>query len=429
MNENISLEQELERQVFNAQEMKIPALGGTLAKYVQSDPYSNEPHVSAALHSLSRHIALRLENDERFCIMRSRWFDFGNGSVPIRLANAAIALLRVAILDGVKPAINWLSFVDEQQDADGLLILAVWGVGVDSPLEITADISLWPFNDLPDSYAKRMFISGSGSLAMHTPFDYEVPRCALVHRTRISQLRTSPATLASEDADKLDKRARKKVTAERQRIRGALTELAKLFSVFGPQISIAAMSWFTFEDQRLEQLRVGATRYFDSVEVIPLHIPETPSLVHAEVAPVLSAFLKLQSAVRAKLSVPLERLSLALRRHDAADKAVELSIALESLVGDGANNEVTHKATVRVVRLMGGDSETRARNKAVVGATYRIRSKRVHEGKRLNEKFTVGDDKLTVDEVTNQCATLCASLIAKIITIGDFPKWADFDIS
>lgn len=429
MEELLSLEQELSNQVSKAETLEIDLLDDTIAGSVLSDPYCTASAAGSALHALSRRILWRLQSDERFRNLSDRWFDYGYGPVPLRLPDVAIALLRVAIVEGVDSAIQWLCFVNEQQDARGFLVLAVWGIDVDSPVEITSDISLLPLDDVPDSYAKRMLLGGSGHDSMHTPFDYEIPKCALLHRACIRDLRTPPLVLESTSTVALARPTKSRNTPDRKRMHAALSELVLLLGVFGPQISIPAVSWFTFEDQRLERLRVGTTRYLDSVEVIPLHIPEMPALSPSEVTPLLGTFLNLAPAVRAQLSVALERLSLALRRHDAADKAVELSIALESLVSDGAVNEVTHKANVRAVRLLAGNDETRERNSAIIRATYKMRSKLVHQGKRKNETVKIGTDTLSALQITEECAKLCSALIIKIANIGSFPSWATFDIS
>jgi hypothetical protein len=165
------------------------------------------------------------------------------------------------------------------------------------------------------------------------------------------------------------------------------------------------------------------------LEVIPVHIPKAHPLEPKEATDLVVAYLALTPSVAERISVAIERLSLALRRHHPADRAVELSIALESLLSDQLPNEVTHKVKVRATRLLGGSEETRALNFGIIGRTYEIRSILVHTGKKEVKSKSIESRVMSPEEVTTRCAKLCVQIIKRIIFAKEFPSWASFDIN
>jgi len=124
----------------------------------------------------------------------------------------------------------------------------------------------------------------------------------------------------------------------------------------------------------------GGGRSLHRPEIIPgialtCYPPLDPS-----VAKFIRGYLALPDAPRARVRVALLRLNQALRRRSAGDGAIELSIAFEALTGDDQTMEMTHKVKVRSSRILGGTSEERRRNSAIVGRMYALRSKLVHTG-------------------------------------------------
>nr|WP_164704862.1 HEPN domain-containing protein [Cupriavidus necator] len=116
-----------------------------------------------------------------------------------------------------------------------------------------------------------------------------------------------------------------------------------------------------------------------------------------------------------------------LSRHRLGDAAVELSVALEALLGDNQTSEMTHKVMVRAVRLLGGDVGQRKRNFAMFKKAYGIRSGLVHRGEEPKEEVKIGEEKMSAHSLIAVVSSGCADLICRIIASGNIPDWTEFD--
>ena len=90
---------------------------------------------------------------------------------------------------------------------------------------------------------------------------------------------------------------------------------------------------------------------------------------------------------------------------------------------------MTHKVSVRAVRLLGGPPDVRARNLAILKKTYEVRSKEVHQGEQASGTLKVASEKMTADAVMAEAARLCAELIKVVVKRGSVPSWGHFDIN
>ena len=164
---------------------------------------------------------------------------------------------------------------------------------------------------------------------------------------------------------------------------------------------------------------------------MPDGLDDYPMLDPTETQQIVQAYLALHGDTRSKVRVALQRLSQALRRDNVGDRAVELSIALEALFGDKhSKTEMTHKITVRAVRLMGGADEVRKKNAAIIKKAYDIRGDLVHTG-HVNTAKTrdICGVSMSVSDIIDQAVLICVDLIKIIIRRGTIPDWSIFDIT
>ena len=144
----------------------------------------------------------------------------------------------------------------------------------------------------------------------------------------------------------------------------------------------------------------------------------------------VQAYLALKPSVRDIFSVSIERINQALRRRSVGDKAVELCTALETLMGDSGNTEMTHKIKVRTTRLVGGTASVRITNAALLNETYAIRSKLVHTGKvDENRGKSIGGRELTRAAIVNETVGIAVELVKVLIRRGGIPDWTEFDVT
>ncbi|WP_061172503.1 HEPN domain-containing protein [Caballeronia hypogeia] len=165
-------------------------------------------------------------------------------------------------------------------------------------------------------------------------------------------------------------------------------------------------------------------------EILPRHtLDHYPALNTDEARRIVREFIALPDDVRGVMRVALKRINQAHLRHDVGDKAVELATAFEALLGDGGTNEMTHKITVRSVRLLGGTLSEREINKVIVNKMYSVRSKLVHTGKvDETKKVNVRGEQLTSQEIVDQALLLGVRVATKIIFDKKIPDWEAFDI-
>jgi hypothetical protein len=73
--------------------------------------------------------------------------------------------------------------------------MPVWGISIETAFPVSNEITLCPVEELPDSYAKRKLLDGTGLGGLFTPFDYEVPKCAFVYKMLIRELQPSASSM------------------------------------------------------------------------------------------------------------------------------------------------------------------------------------------------------------------------------------------
>lgn len=410
-----TLKDALERLAQRAETEVVKHLDIPLIEALQDSSLRSSPDVTLAVHQLGRELAGLMENDESLAPMSTMFFDSGGSRGSIHPQFTATALLIYAIQNGCDAALSWLNSALVLEQGSGIIALAIWGPRVQQAIELTPQITLCPIDDLPESYAKVRLNEAPMNSSLATAFDYAAPSCALVHRHTVEPL------FSNHDENW--------TAIEFQKAQEKLYKIAPLLGLVGPQLSIPGISWFNFDNPALECLKFGSTLTSTRLEVLPTHIPDVLPIDPKQASSLTNAYLSLQPAVAERIDVALDRLSLALRRRDAADKAVELSIALESLLSDMQPNEVTHKVKVRATRLLAGDEATRTFNFGIIGRTYEIRSTLVHTGKRDSKNKNVAGTSMTPIEITEHCARLCAEIVVTIMSRKEFPVWSIFDIT
>ncbi|MGH8604334.1 MAG: hypothetical protein ACREXR_16620 [Gammaproteobacteria bacterium] len=250
-------------------------------------------------------------------------------------------------------------------------------------------------------------------------FNFEQPKSALMAARRIEPFTYDPDAEPDLTHDEFSQ------THELS------LDITLALTVVGPRVPISAAQWFTFDDPDLDQASIlSGTRRGQLLEILPKQPGDYPILDPAEAQQIVQAYLALQGDTRRKVRVALKRLNQAQRLHSVGDRALELSTAFETLLGDDATTEMTHKIKVRSVRLVGGTDDVRTKNAAVINKAYSIRSKLVHTGHVDSAGFeTVFDQQMNVSDIIDHAVTMCVDLIKIIIRRGSIPNWSIFDIT
>jgi hypothetical protein len=142
--------------------------------------------------------------------------------------------------------------------------------------------------------------------------------------------------------------------------------------------------------------------------------PDEPKLIS-----ICNVYSRAKPDVRKRLAIPIARLNRAIRRRDLVDKAIEIGIALESLLMEGKiEGEISHKMAERAALLLGTDYRSRLRIFRLVKALYELRSKGAHMGRVMKSKFDLGEEKgVHVEYVIDDGMNLIASIIQKVMEL------------
>lgn len=134
---------------------------------------------------------------------------------------------------------------------------------------------------------------------------------------------------------------------------------------------------------------------------------------------IVDKYLALPTEYRENLRIPLERLNNAVKRLATCDRAIELGIAYESLLGKDKDPDpeisITSALRENGTLLHGGSEEKRKEVSDLIRDIYSIRSKAVHKGK-LHRQMKFGNIG-TVDTEARlwDGMVLCSILINKTI--------------
>ena len=368
-------------------------------------------------HQQTAGIREALVSDSRFPGNTVLGFRIGlGGSQGFYPHKADQYLLRRAVQYGsVDKAVQWLLKVLGSTEANGKLILALWGVPVDEVIRLTDEVSIMPLASLPQSDAKRR-VSDSGHRAniwTVNALAFAPPTSALVVERKLVPVVLDSNTPKPDDSDL---KAKQEV----------MQEIALVLTLVGPRVSLPLTTWFTFDDPDFE---VASPTLSPMTEIVPTRPSDYPKLDAKEAKEVVKSYLDLSTKTRQHIRVAVERINQAQRRVNVGDRAVELATAFEALVGDSDKNEMTHKVKVRTVRLIGGTPEQRQINAALVNKAYSIRSSLVHTGK-VDEKSTdtIVGERVPVHAIVDRALMLCVELTKILIRRKEIPKWHEFDI-
>lgn len=339
----------------------------------------------------------------------------GNGG-PFTPEQIAPALLLHAIdVGSAERALEDLERLCASEKAECTIVQALLGVSVSHGFSLTPDVKLVPIEDVPSSAHKHSATSpdlaGTGTALLGT-LRWEQPKAALLSARTFAPFwnpdsgKPEPTGIIFGDP--------------------IMREIALALTLAGPSPSFPLAQWVTFSDPLLERLSPSG-RMSHPPELLPLTLDNTSDLDQVRASAAVTAFLSTTHEVRTLLTVATQRLNQAMLRRAIGDKAVEISVALEALMGDGGNTEMTHKIRTRCARFLGGTPERRGRVYEVLTKTYAIRSKLVHQGVHETGPQKVGGEKVEARALLGEACQITADLILQLSERG-VPDWKAFDI-
>jgi hypothetical protein len=370
---------------------------------------------SKCLHEASFDVIAGLKKEPIFSEFESRMIRSENGAFLFSPDSVAPKLIQKALkVKNAEAAVSWLERVLSTEKATGLSIMALWGVSVDRVIQLSDRITLMPVTELPDSHQKKWLLEKNWLQSQFEAMPIiDAPKAALIMKTEIEPLFIDAET---------------EVSNELWQSNQEFLEDARLaLTMFGPCAPLQACSWFNFQNQDIVDAQIGIARSSSHIEIMPIRIPQQPSLDADLTSSLVDKYLSLEDSIRQRLRVSLGRLNQGLRRFRPGDQAMEISIALETLLADGGT-ENTYKIGLRAALLLGGDMATKLENRAIVGGAYVMRSALVHSGTVPDEIKIPRLGKMQAGEVANKASKICAEVIQNIIERGQIPEWFELEL-
>jgi hypothetical protein len=311
---------------------------------------------------------------------------------------------------GIPAAIEWLLKVLGTREADGIFIVAVWGLSIDKEMTLLDSSRLMPFSNLPNSYmksriserAKRLY-DGSVWLA-HNYFDEP----CVAH---VNNIRSFPYIGAGGASfEKIAK----------------LQHAARDFWLFLEAASVghtlAIGCWFEYDDQSLDFNQWQNSITWILPEIHPRILKSTP-VNSGDIQTRLQSFEALPAKVRDRLLRSMGRFELSQCRNATIDRILELTLAFEIAVsGPGSEGAISWKVSVRSAQLIGGPITRRQLIRDNVNRLYRLRSKATH-GSDLS-----AHDRTELEETLSSCLSIYRELILSFLVLGEDPKWDSLEL-
>lgn len=296
---------------------------------------------------------------------------------------------------------RFISYVTDNA-ANATAVLAVSGAKVDEAIRLGPDVTIIATTALQPSMQRGTALGQDAFAAMGRRI--AIP-CVLTTPLKFGPVFYIPKT--PQPSGEMDAY----VSAEKAQ--SVLEEALDLLSVMGiyPHYQ---MSWLQPDDLLMSSGMSGGWSFSTYQYHLGQHVtvPKDPTEKLGE------AYFSIDRQKRSKmLRIPLDRLGRAGRERDISDRAIDLGIALESLLlHDLADRgELSFRLSLRGAWLLGDTAEERVDIQKALRALYDLRSRAVHSG------FV--DRTPETEKVITRATEICQALIWKIIKLKCQVDW------
>ena len=325
-------------------------------------------------------------------------------------------------------------------------VVALWGLHPTTQIKLTDDIYLVPINALVQSGAKDT-VTGTEQNIVGVSTFFPKPRCTsalkreFVHRDILirdkselnpitqffESLSGAPSieslqeSLQSAAPELLKRYAATRESRTPNPASERLREIVKCLCLINDTPVCEVASWY---ECLLSTPMIGGVRAWGGQAIEQtFHFQIEPTQYDENLArEIVKGFLKLSESDRQRLHIPLSRLNSALRASDDADKALDLGIAIESLLGP-ADTDISYKVRQRGTVLLGGTPNDKRLTFDYLKSLYELRSKVAH-GKTIHpSQVKVGKERMQTHQFLKNCSVICARMIREIIKSGFVSDW------
>ena len=200
-----------------------------------------------------------------------------------------------------------------------------------------------------------------------------------------------------------------------------ITNFLSLFS--NDHAPCVEIRWCILEDSTPLSgiIDTGFTHYIDVIK--PKHFAQWTDIDTAYVRDLFLKYKSIEERLRLPLDISLVRRCQAMNTWNNVNKAIDLGIALESiLTKPSTNGELTLQIRIIGSKLVCSDISRRKEVSSLLSALYSIRSSAVHEGV-LKDTYSVhGRGKLSPNVILDEGFPILRDCLVKIIECGGLTK-------
>ena len=370
---------------------------------------------------ITKPLAQVLEKQDEFNKPKNLHVNHGLGSMQFQPAAAALFLCRQAEKVSPEAAVDSLIDIFGKTEADLLCVMSLRGVTCQKNIQLTKTIQMVPLASLPPSWRKLCLtkpdpVDISGESSAFNPF--RVKRSDLERVFLITSIKIKPVLFDYEtigDQDSLFPTINEAFIS--------LDEVRLCLTSIGNCSPLEENRWNQFKDEVLEDAANASSRVsYIPIEIIPQRLRKSEPIQEETVVSIVKSYFKLPRKFQNQVIRALDRLNQAMRRSTVGDRAVELSIALESVLLGTERGDNRFKVSLRSGIVFSHDLDKRTQCRKAIKEMYDIRSDLVHNGNDNNSDPRKKD-------VIEQAITFSAEIIKNLIINGKPPNWTMLELS
>jgi len=294
-------------------------------------------------------------------VFNNGWQVVANSGGMVSYSALAWWLLARARHVGAEPTLENLRDFLAASDLSYRMILALGGITLDSPCTVGQNITLLPWEKIPDSWGNReaiALLTGPGSFPNR-------PTAALVReitlpRQNVTQTEYQQGKHNFAPVDYTD-------------LRDALL----CIGLVGPVAPYELLAWLE-PPEWAPILGVTLEAPFHEGSASSSQWPSGAAMQAQELC---ERFSRLSPSNKDLMRLRMQRLSSAMRRQNPVDAAIDLGITLESLFLNDTNEELSFRLRLRAARLLRQNYDDRVYVFNLVNDLYAVRSAAVHSGR------------------------------------------------
>ncbi len=319
----------------------------------------------------------------------------------------ARTLLNESAKKGQKSAVLHLRKLIEKNEVSCLEVLYLSGIKVADRVSFGDGVSLLPVAQEDDETRNRKLWG---------------------HRSNFPYSEISAALTATVNLPKFASPTHPELPAEVLETHSLLKEIASVLVLAGSGPAVAdhllsiGPEWVIGPQSGIVPLGVDPLGSVRHEQFLPAHPSEIRSIV--------SKFVGCPADFRKRLRVSLSRLNMAYRRRNPVDTALDLGIALESILASDRENRsdpIGHLVRVRGALFLGKNLEEKNAISDLLRCLYDLRSRAAHDG-TLDDETKFSGAKIFTSYLLQDGLSLCSRLLAKLIENGRFPEWKRLEL-